>query len=41
MFQSSLFAIVIMIDGTSETRNSVNLVFKLHTSRVMNGFKLR
>ena len=41
MFQSSLLVIAIMIDGTSEKRNSVNLVFKLHISRVyMNGFKL-
>ena len=41
MFQSSLLLIVIMIDGTREKRNSVNLVFKLHILRVINGFKLR
>ena len=31
--------IVIIIDG-SEKRNSDNLAFKLHSSRLMNGFKL-
>ena len=41
MFQSSLVVIVIMIHGTSDKRNSVNLLFKLHFSCVINGFELR
>ena len=42
MFQGvSLLVIVIMIDDTSEKRNSVKLVFNLRISRVMNGLKLR
>ena len=41
MFQGYLLlVIVIMIDG-SEKRNSDKLVFKLHNSRLMNGFKVR
>ena len=40
MFQGLLLEIVIMIDG-SEKRNSDKLGFKLHSSRLMNGFKLR
>ena len=41
MFQSSLVVIVIMIHGTGDKRNSVNLGFKLHFSCVINGFELR
>ena len=40
MFQGLLLVIVIMIDG-SEKRNSDKLAFKLHSSRLMNGFKVR
>ena len=40
MFQGLLLVIVVMIDG-SEKRNSDKLAFKLHSSRVMNGFKVR
>ena len=40
MFQGLLLAIVIMIDG-SEKRNSDKLAFKLLSSRLMNGFKVR
>ena len=42
MFQGLLLVIVIMImiDG-SEKRNSDKLAFKLHSSRLMNGFILR
>ena len=39
-FKVLLLVIVIMIDGTSEMRNSDKLAFKLHSSRLMNGFKL-
>ena len=39
MFQGLLLVIVIIIDG-SEKRNSDDLAFKLHSSRLMNGFKL-
>ena len=39
MFQGLLLVIVIMIDG-SKKRNSDKLAFKLHSSRLMNGFKL-
>ena len=40
MFQGLLLVIVIMIDG-SEKRNSNKLALKLHSSRLMNGFKVR
>ena len=40
MFQGLLLVIVIMIDG-SEKRNSEKLVFKLYSSRLMDGFKFR
>ena len=40
MFQSSLVVIVIMIHGTSDKRDSLNLVFQLHFSCVIDGFKL-
>ena len=40
MFQGLLLVIVIMIDG-SEKRNSDKLAFKLHSSRLMNDFKVR
>ena len=36
-FKVLLLVIVIMIDGTSEKRNSDKLAFKLHSSRLMNG----
>ena len=35
-----VLVIVIMIDG-SEKRNSNKLALKLHSSRLMNGFKVR
>ena len=40
MFQGLLLVIVIMIDG-SKKRNSDKLAVKLHSSRLMNGFKVR
>ena len=40
LFQGLLLVIVIMIDG-SEKRNSDKLALKLHSSLVMNGFKVR
>ena len=40
MFQGLLLEIVIMIDG-SEKRSSDKLAFKLHSSRLMNDFKVR
>ena len=40
MFEGLLLVILIMIDG-SEKRNSDKLTFKLHCSRLVNGFKLR
>ena len=40
MFQGLLLVIVIMIDG-SEKRNSDKLALKLHSSRLMNDFKVR
>ena len=39
VFGFVLLVIVIMIDG-NEKCNSMKLAFKLHSSRVMNGFKL-
>ena len=39
-FQGLLLVIVIIIDG-SEKHNLDNLAFKLHSSRLMNGFKVR
>ena len=40
MFQGVLLVIVIMIDG-SEKRNLDKLAFKLYSSRLMNGVKVR
>ena len=41
MFQGLLPVIVIMIDGSEKRNQSDMLAFKVHSSRLMNGFILR